>query len=75
MRVANASSGSNPPAPTRRNQGFGPGFLFVGIFDARGDPDGKPGDIAERVMHIGDLREENRGTKGGKFVYYSFYLS
>jgi hypothetical protein len=34
--------------------------------DARGDPDGKPGDLPERLMHIGDLRAEDRGTEGGK---------
>lgn len=35
-------------------------------YDARGDHDGKPGDITERIMRIGDLREEDRGTEGGK---------
>jgi hypothetical protein len=35
-------------------------------YDARGDNDGKPGDLPERVVHIGDIREEDRGTEGGK---------
>ncbi len=35
-------------------------------YDARGDHAGKPGDIAERVMHIGDIREEDYRTQGGK---------
>jgi hypothetical protein len=35
-------------------------------YDARGDYDGKPGDIAERLMHIRAIREEEHRAQGGK---------
>ncbi len=35
-------------------------------YDARGDHDGNPRDLAERLVHVGDLREENRGAQSGE---------